>query len=269
MSLRSLVLALPIVALGGVAAAQPPNTLEGEEVVLPPAFRIDRPFVEANGTWGFQFGVAQYVPNGAPGSSKAPIVNGFGTGVTGGYAITHDIQLLIDYAYGNGSSRTGNLTGALDSVEGDISYHTLTAGARLGRRLGPGRVYGQLALGVILPLHTTIEYSYAPSLSAVGVMGTGTQTDHYGTGVGALGEVGYQYTVWNGIYVGGSFRIQAFQMSNDGHSTDFNNFVTDFGNPVATNASITHGTSAAAAPTNYSVQDARVHLTVGYDFSFF
>jgi hypothetical protein len=269
MSLRTLVaIAFPIVAGTSVAAAQPP-TVEGEEQVAPAAFTPKQPFVEVNGTWGFQFGVQPYVPNGMPGSSKQPLTNGFGGGVTAGYAITHDIELLLDWSHGSASSRTGEVTGALTSVEGDIGYNTLTAGARMARRLGPGRVWGQLAVGVILPFHTTIEYQYADSLAAIGIMGQGQQVDHYGTGIGGLGEAGYHVTVWRNMYVGGSLRLQTFQMSNDGQSTELNNFVTDFGNPTAVTASIHHGTSSAAMPTNYSVQDARIHLVVGWDFNSF
>ena len=265
MSIRSLAIAVPIIAAGGVAAAQPP-AVEGEEVAVTPAFAEGLPFVEANGTWGLQFGVQSYVPNGSPSSSRAPLTNGFGGGVTAGYAITHDLELFGDWSYGSATSRSGNIPGALSEVEGSISYHTLTAGARMGRHLWRGRIFGQLAVGVVLPLNTKLEYTYAPSLSAIGIMGTGTQIDHYGTGIGGLGEVGYQVAIWEGIYVGASLRLQTFEMSNDGQSTDYNNFVTDFGNPAPVTASVHHGTTAAAMPTNYSVQDARLHVAVGYDF---
>jgi hypothetical protein len=68
------------------------------------------------------------------------------------------------------------------------------------------------------------------------------------------------------MYLGASLRLQAFQMSNDGYSTQLDNFVTDFGAPRPVTGDIHHGTTMAATPQNYSVQDARVHLAIGYDF---
>ncbi len=257
-------IALPLAAGARVATAQP--TVEGEERAPAQAFTPDRPFVELNGNWGLQIGTQPYVPNGTPGASKAPLTNGFGAGATAGIAITHDIELLVDVAHGDASSRQGNVTGALTAVDADISYDTIVAGARLARVLGPGRMYGQLAAGVSTPFSTSVTYQYAPTLAPYGIMGTGTERDHYGYGVGAQAEFGYHMPIVEGVYLGAALRLQAFQMSNDGYTTQLNNFVTDFGAPQAVTGDIHHGTTMAATPSNYSVQDARLHVAIGYDF---
>lgn len=257
-------IALPLVAGARVATAQP--TLVGEEGASTQAFTPERPFVEVTGNWGLQLGTQPYVPNGTPGASKAPMTNGFGAGATAGIAITHDIELLVDYAHGDASSRTGNVTNALTAVDGDVSYDTITAGARLARVVGPGRRYGQLAAGVSTPFSTLLTYQYASTLAPYGIMGTGTMRDHYGYGVGALAEFGYHVPIIQGMYLGASLRLQAFEMSNDGYSTQFSNFVTDFGAPQPVTGDVHHGTTMAATPENYSLQDARLHVALGYDF---
>jgi hypothetical protein len=264
MSLRSLVaIAVPIVAGAGVAAAQPPVVI-GEQEVTPSAFTPGRLFVEVTGDWVLQFGVQANASGAA--ARKQPLADGFGGGATAGVAITREIELLVDWAHADARSRSGEVIGSLTSVDGDISYDTITGGARMARRLGPGRVYGQLAAGVILPFHTTVIYEYAPSLASVGISGAGSQRDHYGTGVGAVGEFGYHLPLASGIYVGASLRLQRFELSNDGQTTELDNFVTDLSNPRPLTGEVHHNASSASGPASYSVQDARLHIAVGYEF---
>jgi hypothetical protein len=248
-----------------LASAQP---AEGNEA--PPAstgaFNPDRVFVEVNGNWGPQLGQQDYVPNGTPTATKAPLTNGFGLGATGGFAISKDFELLVDYTRGYADSRNGYVMGALSQVDGSIVYDAFAAGARMGHRLGPGRIYGQLALGVVMPFSTKVTYDYAPTVAALGLTGTGTETANYGTGIGAHGEFGYHVAIAQGVYLGASLRLQAFQSSNDGQITRYSNFVTDFSNPRPITVDVMHGTTSAATPENYSVQDARFHLALGYDF---
>jgi hypothetical protein len=258
-----LAIALPLVG-ARIAFAQP--TLVGEGAEPAKAFTVGHPFVELDGDWGFQFGTQSYVPNGTLGASKQPLTNGFGGGVTAGFAITNDIELLFDFAHGDASSRTGAVTGALTAVDGNIAYDTIVGGARMARLLGPGRMYGQLGAGISMPFATTVTYQYASTLAPYGIMGTGTERENYGYGVGAIAEFGYHLPVVQGVYLGASLRLQEFQMSNDGYTTQLDNFVTDFGAPQAVTGDVHHGTTMAATPTNYSVQDARVHLAIGYDF---
>jgi hypothetical protein len=259
------VLALSL-GTGGVAAAQSQVGTVSTSARAERPFTPSRFFLEVTGDWGLQFGTQSYVPAGSVGASENPLTNGPGFGATAGYAVTHDLEVLVDYAHGQADSRNGELMGALTSVDGSITFDTLAAGARLARHLGPGRLYGQLAVGVILPTETVLTYEYAPSLEAIGITGSGTRTERYRTGFGAHAEFGYHVPITAGLYVGASLRLQAFQTSNDGKKTSYDNFVTDFRQPVPVNMDIVHGTTNAETPTTYSVQDARLHVALGYDF---
>jgi len=261
-----LVVSLSLVVGASTGSADPQEPGVGSESTATPAMPEHQAFVELTGNWGAQIGTQSYVPNGTPGTSKQPLTNGFGFGATGGYALAHGLDVVVDYQHGDASSRTGEVTNALTAVDGSITYDAFSAGLRLGRDTGPGRMYAQLGLGVVLPFSTVVTYDYAPPLSAIGIMGTGTERDNYGIGVGAQAELGYQIPIAAKLYFAASLRLQAFQSSNDGQVTNLDNFVTNFGAPQPVTMDVHHGTSSAATPENYSVQDARLHLVLGWAF---
>lgn len=223
-------------------------------------------FFEAAGVYGFQFGEQDYLPSGSPAERKHPMTNGFGFNVTAGYPILSGLDIILDYAYASAKSRTGDVTGVLDGVAGSINYQTIDAGLRSSRKIGPGRLYGELAVGVVLPFETEVEYEYAPQMSVAGISGIGTKTDSYNLGMGAHGELGYQLPLWQDLYLGTALRVQGFQSNNDGEKTQLDNFVADFTAPQATTATIRYATSSGETPHTYSVQDLRLHLNVGYRF---
>ena len=225
-----------------------------------------RGFLEVAGDFGFQFGEQEYVPAGVPGESEHPLTSGLGFNVTGGIRLTGGLDLVLDYVYGSAESRVGQVTGILTSVQGSIDYHAITTGVRTGRVLGPGRIYGELAVGVILPFDTRLEYQYGQVMNQMGISGEGNRVEHYNLGVGAHGEAGYQLALGYGVYLGTALRIQGFQSNNDGESTEYDNFVLDFTAPQAMTMEVDHGTDGAATPSTYGVQDLRLHIDLGYRF---
>jgi len=225
-----------------------------------------RGFLELAGDFGFQFGEQEYVPTGVPGESEHPLTTGLGFNATGGIRLTGGLDLVLDYAYGSAESRVGQVTGVLTSVQGSIDYHAITTGLRTGRALGPGRLYGELAVGVILPFETRLQYEYGELMNQLGISGEGERVENYNLGVGAHGEAGYQLALGYGVYLGSALRIQGFQSNNDGESTEYDNFVLDFMAPQAMTMEIDHGTERAATPSTYSVQDLRLHVDLGYRF---
>lgn len=249
--------------LAGVAAGQSetPASLEqtGERSVG---------FVEVAGAFGFQFGEQPYLPDGTPGQSKHPLTNGFSANATAGVEILPNLDVILDYTFANAESRKGNLDNALSDVRGEVTFQTISAGLRSNRDLGPGTLYGELAVGVVLPFETKLTYNYAPAMSQLPqpVMGEGTKVDKYNLGVGAHGELGYQVPIYDKLYLAAGLRIQGFQSNNDGKSTELDNFVTDFTNPQAVSTTIDYDANGGATPTTYSVQDLRFHLQAGYRF---
>jgi len=138
---------------------------------------VDRGFVEVAGDYGLQFGEQKYLPDGTPDQRKHPYTNGFGFNVTAGHPMVAGLDVIVDHAFASARSRSGQLIGVLDGVAGSIEYQTIVAGLRSSRALGPGRLCGELAVGVVLPFETTLEYEYAPEMNAAGISGTGTKTD--------------------------------------------------------------------------------------------
>jgi hypothetical protein len=247
-------------AAASSAAAQP---AENEELA---ATRRPIGFFEVAGNYGISFGEQEFVPEGTPTDRENPLTNGFGFNATAGYTLTPGFDLIADYNYASAKSRVGEITGVLDEVHGSVHYHTITAGVRTSLGIGPGRVYGELGAGIVLPFHTTLEVEYADPMSELGITGTGTKVDNYNLGYGAHGEAGYQFTITPQAYLGTSLRIQSFQSSNAGKTTEFDNFVTDFAAPAPVTMDINHATNTAEAPVTYSVQDLRVLLDLGYRF---
>ena len=228
-------------------------------------------FIEAFGNWGVNFGQTQFIPDGAPGQSKYPFASGFGGGVAVGVTVLPSwFSIFIDYRYGSTSTVEGELTGALSDVQGHLSYHSLTAGVRMERRAWRGCAYAQMAAGVLMPHHQSLDFEYAPELAVAGITGTGSKKDYFGFARGIEAEMGYHYDLgyvsrW---YFGVGLRVATFQASNNGRDTKLDNFVTDFmaRPPVAETATIHFSKHGGLAPMTYSVQDIRINVSIGYRF---
>lgn len=227
-------------------------------------------FVEVFGNWGVNFGQTEFIPDGPPGTSKYPFASGFGGGVAVGINVLPSwFSIFIDYRYGQTRTVSGELTGALSTVHGELHYHTLTAGVRLERPAWRGAVYAQLAAGAMMPFHQTIEFEYDPALAAIGITGTGTRKDHFGFARGAEAEMGYHFDLPSRFYVGAGIRVATFQATNNGRDTNFDNFVLDFTArpPVAVTSDIHFNKHTGPnMPTTYSVQDIRLNISAGYRF---
>jgi hypothetical protein len=59
---------------------------------------------------------------------------------------------------------------------------------------------------------------------------------------------------------------RAPETNNDGDKTVFDNFVTDFTQPQPLDMTVRYSTTRGEAPTTYSVQDLRLHVSLGYSF---
>jgi hypothetical protein len=230
------------------------------------AMKKDYGFVEAFGAFGMQFGEQQYLPTGTGTTYKHPLTNGFAGGVTAGWEFISGLALIGNWEYAAASSREGQVQNALAAVEGSISYHIIAAGLRWTRHLGPGRLYGELSAGVILPFETHLDYTYASAMGGLPtpITGNGAKIDEYNLGFGAYGQLGYQWDITSKLYLATALRVKSFQSDNDGKQTRYENFVPNFAAPQAINMSTTYGTSGANPPTTYSVQDLRLQMALGF-----
>jgi hypothetical protein len=267
--MRATSIATPIfvLALAGPAAAQEQVTI----VAQPQEDERDRGFIEAVGTYGFSFGVTSYVPDGSPTDTDHPLTRGFGVGGTAGVVVADNLAVIANYEWSQAESREGFVTNVLEEVNGSIDYHTIVAGVRLMKDLGPGRLQAEVALGVVLPFETELEYRYADAMAGLPepIMGTGTRTSEYNLGVGGHGQVGYSFALGAGAYLTGAVKLRTFQSNNNDKDVVLDNFVDDFQNPEgpqAVDMTMTFDDDGGAPPTTYSVQDIRGQIALGWMF---
>lgn len=226
-------------------------------------------FLEATGAGGVQLGNTNYLPSASATDYQFPLVYSFGVGGTAGFMIADNIALIGVYQYSRGQSRDGSIPGVLDNVEGRIDYHTALAGLRLFVPVGFGAFRGDLAVGVVFPHDTVVQFDYGPALSQLPtpITGSGRMVENFSVGFGGQGRIGYMMPIYGPLYAALDLAFEVFQAENAGETTELDNFVTDFAEqpPVAVTTTILHG-DGAARPTTESVQSGRVQLSLGAAF---
>jgi hypothetical protein len=258
---------LRFMAIIGLVLAWPAASRAEGEASDPP----EMGFVEAEGGWGFQLGELPYLFDGSPTRYKHPLVTGWSGGFTGGWFVGNDLAVIGSYQYRTASTREGSITGVLDRGQGHIHYHTFALGVRLYRATGPGRLRAKFAAGLAFPFHTEADVDYGPALALAGIQGSGTMIAHYNLGYGAQAKIGYELPVlatsYGNLYAAAAIELRAFQSSNNGRTTELDNFVTDVTAvpPVATTAVIDNQ-DGAAQPRQYAVSDVTLRLAIGARF---
>jgi hypothetical protein len=226
-------------------------------------------FIEANGGGGLQIGNTDYLPSGAPGDWEFPWVGGWSVGATAGVMLGGPIALIASYEYDRSYTKTGSITGALDEVQGRISYHTAVAGVRLYVPTGYGAFRGSLAVGVLFPYSTQLRHDYGPALAQLPqpITGVGLETTNYSVGYGGVARIGYEFPLFGPIYTALDLELQAFQSENSGEQQTLNNVVTDFTAqpPTAVSTTVNFG-DGAARPHTIGVTAGRLLLAVGAAF---
>lgn len=258
---------LRFMAIIGLVLAWPAASRAEGEASDPP----EMGFVEAEGGWGFQLGELPYLFDGSPTRYKHPLVTGWSGGFTGGWFVGNDLAVIGSYQYRTASTREASITGVLDRAQGHIHYHTFALGVRLYRATGPGRLRAEFAAGLAFPFHTEADVDYGPALALAGIQGSGTMIDHYNLGYGAQAQIGYELPVlatsYGNLYAAAAIELRAFQSTNNGRTTELDNFVTDVTAvpPVATTAVIDNQ-DGAAQPRQYAVSDVTLRLAIGARF---
>ncbi len=226
-------------------------------------------FLEANGGGGLQIGNTDYINSGSATDYKFPWVGGWGVGATAGVMVGGPIALIASYEFDKSYSVTGSVPGVLNETQGTISYHTAVAGVRLYVPTGFGAFRGSLAVGVLFPFSTQLQFQYGPALAQLpqAITGTGLETTNYSVGYGGTARIGYQIPLFGPLYTALDVELQAFQSENSGETQTFNNFVTDFQAtpPVATTATVRYGDNALR-PHTIGVTAGRLMLAVGAQF---
>lgn len=231
--------------------------------------RDARVLIEATGAGGVQLGNTAYLPSSSSTDYQFPLVYSFGVGGTAGVMIAENLALISTYQYSRGQTRDGSIPGILDNVEGRIDYHTLVAGLRLFVPVGFGALRGDVAVGVVFPHSTVLQFDYGPALAQLPtpIEGIGRRIENFSVGFGGRGRIGYQMPIVGPLYASLDLALEVYQAENAGETTELQNFVADFETqpPVAVDAVIFHG-DGAARPETEAVQSGRVELSLGAMF---
>ncbi|MCX5746281.1 MAG: outer membrane beta-barrel protein [Proteobacteria bacterium] len=213
-------------------------------------------FLEGGLAYGYGMSNAGFLEVDRGARLQGPRSSGAAVDLAGGYALVPNLFVFGDLQYAHASTITGqNRDG--DTDEYGVSYTSVSVGLRTAVAIGPGEVYAQMSLGVVLPFETERDQRATNG-------DTRTTTIGYNTGLGGRGEMGYHYALNDRMYLAAGLRLQAFATDNVGRervrkdspsgNVDREVYSTD---PNANNAQ-----QAEAL----SVQDMRIRLGFGYRF---
>ncbi|MCO4762979.1 MAG: hypothetical protein KC502_15795 [Myxococcales bacterium] len=189
--------------------------------------------------------------------------------VVGGFAIfTYDTVPIHTYTDdGSGKDGVSTLT---ESIHSDL----VTLGLRMSKSLGVGRLRIGAGFAFMLPYAMVSEEIVA---------GEGTYTTRRNVGsslIGGYGELGYDVSLWRGLYLGLALKVHVAQSRRDGQTIDVH-FVSDSGEEqkgttkhqksirakdVTTTNVGSRQVPSVTRPYSQIFADARACLTLGWAF---
>lgn len=201
--LSSMVCAAVVLWTASAARAQ-------EAAPAPAPASASKFFVEGGLAYGYAMSNSEFleVDNGtrleSPGS-RGPAID-----VAGGYALVPNLFIFGDLQYAHASSITGQDQDG-DEEQFSVSYTSFSIGLRTAVPIGPGEVYAQMSLGLVLPFETEQDEQRANGESRHTTIG-------YNSGLGGRGEMGYHFALSDSMYLAAGLRLQAFATDNDGRA---------------------------------------------------
>lgn len=181
-----------------------------------------------------------------------PNTMGFGGGGAFGYFFHTNLALMLSFDYRYLKSRKWSQSTSAGTTDSQNKFATAWIGLGLRPRLaiGPGAVYAGAGLAFLLP-HNDILVSTPLSGS------TTTVETEYNYTFGAFGELGYQFEVVEGIYLGLGTRIFVAGPSNkDG--------VSESGNTqVQYKETVTSGSTVELPYASKNITDVSFTLILG------
>jgi opacity protein-like surface antigen len=202
-------------------------------------------FVEGRGSFTLAHGTSD---SGATGDVSAATVeyklansNGFGGGATIGYDIVDGLGLVASFDYRSITTRkfeTTNNSAPVPGVTYDRSAQQKTNTMVLGLGIRPqlkalgGLVYAGAGFAYVLPFDDVTTIDITNSSSPLFAVTKQEITKSWNAGIGAYGELGYNYNITDNIYVGLGVRLLVATANNDGKTEVTKTTGTVLGNPV-------------------------------------
>ena len=255
-------------------------------------------FVEARGTFTLGQGTSDSQIDGAAngatttpangkltyvsGDYKLPNTSGFGGGASVGYEIVPGLAIVASYDYRSIKSREWKQTTASVAVgTADLAVQNVTNTQILGLGFRPsinalgGTIYAGFGFAYVLPSDSVTTVKISNASSALFAATEQKTTASRNAGIGAYGELGFNYPLTDNLYLGVGFRAVVATANNDGKTTVTETTGTVAGNPVATtttnysasvNTANDTATSLNRPYTSTGITDAGVNINVGFRF---
>ena len=165
-------------------------------------------FVEGGLAYGYQMSNSDFIEVDRGTALDGPRSGGPAVDVAAGYAFVPSLAVFGDLQYAHASTITGQDNDG-DEEQFSVSFMSFSVGLRTTVPIGPGEVYGQMSLGMVLPFETERDEQLANGESRHTTIG-------YNSGFGARGEMGYHFNLNDSMYLAGGLRLQAFATDNVG-----------------------------------------------------
>jgi hypothetical protein len=272
-NMKKLISVFAALALVGAASAQAPAMAAKKGMGL---------FVEGRGVFTLGGGTSDSQVQGSTGGTsqtyQLPNTKGFGGGATLGFNLAEGFALVASYDYRSIKSREWEQTTDLGAngtltkkINNTTNSQVLGFGFRPSAAAFGGTVYAGMGFAFVLPNESTTTVDFTCSTAATcGTLTKQTTTEARNSGIGAYGELGYNYSINDMVYVGLGFRVVMATSNNDGKSKTVVNDGTAAGLGVTAGTTTTdYSSTKDATHTQYTstgITDMGVNIQVGARF---
>jgi hypothetical protein len=256
--------AKPVVAAPSVAtavAAAPAVANAGKGIGL---------FIEGRGLYALANGTsASQLDGDTSGTSRtAKLSNsaGFGGGATIGYDLVNNLSLVASFDYRAIKSREWAQAAATSNTTIQNKSDTMVLGIGLRPRVvvGPGHFYAGAGFAYVLPFKDTTTQKTV--LTSGTTFTDQTTVQNWNAGIGAYGELGYNFQITDNLYFGLGARLLVATANNDGKTTEVTNNLTSTTTTQNNAASFDTTDLTKAKYASQGITDIAAVINVGVRF---
>jgi len=229
-------------------------------------------FIEGRGSYTKAAGTSTAKQDGDNTSGttnyKLSDTDGFGGGATIGYDLTTNLALAASFDYRSVKSREWSATTATTKTVTTNKFNTMVVGLGLRPRIpaGPGAFYAGAGVAFVLP-HDDIS-NLTTTVIATSAVTTTEITTRYNLGIGAYGELGYNFNITDNLYFGIGGRLVVAGVGLDNKGNDTKTVSTSAAGTTTTTVTNTDSVSTASqtAYASKGITDMTAAVTIGIRF---
>jgi len=238
-------------------------------------------FVEGRGTFTLVNGTSSSRATGDVSQTgydfKLPSPSGFGGGGTIGYEIANNLGLVASFDYRSVSSRKwestkndatstiggGTMSQAIQNVKNTM---IIGLGLRPSVNALGGVIYAGAGVAYLLPYTDTTTVDLSDFTASAGLTIKREIKSEWNSGIGAYGELGYNYSITDNLYLGLGVRLVVVTANNDGKKQTT---TTTPSTGSATTSTTEYSATQAAGKSAYTsdgTTDFGAAVSVGFRF---